>query len=131
MKGISGPVEVYELVGRGPCDHGCRRLAVGGLTHFVGRDRELDDLSQALQSAGRGHGQVVALVGEPGVGKSRLVFECLHSHRTQGWLVLACASISYGKATPYDPVIDLLKRYLHVEDADEPSTVRRRSRGTS
>jgi hypothetical protein len=71
-----------------------------------------------------GDGQVVALVGEPGVGKSRLVYECLHSHRTQGWLVLACASISYGTATPYDPVIDLLKRYLHIKDGDEPHTVR-------
>ena len=124
VKGMSGPVEVYELVGAGPVRSRLQAAGVGGLTHFVGRDRELDDLSQALQSAGRGHGQVVALVGEPGVGKSRLVFECLHSHRTQGWLVLACASISYGKATPYDPVIDLLKRYLHVEDGDEPSTVR-------
>ena len=71
-----------------------------------------------------GHGQVVALVGEPGVGKSRLVYECLRSHRTQGWLVLECASISYGKATPYVPVVDLLKRYLHIKDADDPRTVR-------
>jgi hypothetical protein len=71
-----------------------------------------------------GDGQVVALVGEPGVGKSRLVYECLHSHRTQEWLVLVCASISYGTATPYDPVIDLLKRYLHIKDGDEPHTVR-------
>ena len=47
-----------------------------------------------------GHGQVVAAVGEAGVGKSRLVYECLHSHRTQGWLVLESASVSYGKATP-------------------------------
>jgi AAA ATPase domain len=51
----------------------------------------------------------VAVVGEPGVGKSRLVWECLHSHRTQGWLVLESSSVSYGKATPYLPVIDLLR----------------------
>jgi hypothetical protein len=44
---------------------------------------------------------VVALVGEAGVGKSRLVYECLHSPHTQGWLVLESASVSYGKATPY------------------------------
>ena len=82
-----------------------------------GGSQELVALQQALEQAGAGHGQVVALVGEAGVGKSRLVYECVHSHRTQGWLVLESASVSYGKATPYFPVIDLLKRYCHVEDA--------------
>ena len=55
------------------------------------------------QRAGAGHGQVVALVGEAGVGKSRLLYEFVHSHRTQGWLVLEAASVSYGKATPVFP----------------------------
>src|SRR6266478_2849023 len=76
-----------------------------------------------------GHGQVVALVGEAGVGKSRLVYELVHSHRTQGWLVLESASVSYGKATPYFPVIDLLKRYCHLENRDEPRTVRAKVTG--
>jgi class 3 adenylate cyclase/tetratricopeptide (TPR) repeat protein len=129
VKGLRAPVEVYELVGAGPVPSRLQAAAVRGLTRFVGRDREVDDLSQALQSAGRGRGQVVALVGEPGVGKSRLVYECLHSHRTQGWLMLECASISYGKATPYVPVVDLLKRYMHVEDGDEPRTVRAKVTG--
>jgi class 3 adenylate cyclase/tetratricopeptide (TPR) repeat protein len=124
VKGLRAPVEVYELVGAGPVPSRLQAAAGRGLTPFVGRDRQLDDLSQALQSAESGHGQVVALVGEPGVGKSRLVHECLRSHRTQGWLVLECASISYGKATPYVPVVDLLKRYLHIKDADDPRTVR-------
>ena len=82
-----------------------------GLTHFVGRQTELEALRQALARARTGHGQVVAVVGEAGVGKSRLVYEWVHSHHTQGWLVLESASVSYGKATPYFPVIDLLKRY--------------------
>jgi class 3 adenylate cyclase/tetratricopeptide (TPR) repeat protein len=124
VKGLRAPVEVYDLVRAGPVRSRLRAAALGGLTRFVGRDRELDDLDQALQLAGSGHGQVVALVGEPGVGKSRLVYECLHSHRTQGWLMLESASVSYGKATPYLPVVDLLKRYLHVEEGDEPRTVR-------
>ena len=72
---------------------------------------------------------MVALVGEAGVGKSRLVYELVHSHRTQGWRVLESASVSYGKATPYFPVIDLLKRYAHVEDRDEPRTVRAKVTG--
>ena len=103
--------------------------AARGLTRFVGRQHELDTLSQALEQARTGHGQVVALVGEAGVGKSRLVYEVVHSHRTQGWLVLESASVSYGKATAYFPVIDLLKRYAHVEDGDDTRTVRAKVTG--
>jgi predicted ATPase len=57
------------------------------------------------------------------------VYEFVHSRRTQGWLVLESASVSYGKATPYLPVIDLLKRYVHIEEADEARTVRARVTG--
>ena len=71
---------------------------------------------QALERAGAGHGQVVAVVGEAGVGKSRLVYECLHSHHTQGWQVLESASVSYGKATPYFPCSTCSERYAHVDD---------------
>lgn len=70
-----------------------------------------------------------ALVGEAGVGKSRLVYECLHSHRTQGWRVLEAASVSYGKATPYFPVLDLLKRYAQVDDYDDTRTIRAKVTG--
>src|SRR5207247_9563741 len=100
-----------------------------GLTRFVGRQQELAALQQALERAGAGQGQVVAVVGEAGVGKSRLVYEFVHAHYTPGWLVLESASVSYGKATPYFPVIDLLKRYAHVEDRDEPRTVRAKVTG--
>src|SRR5262249_45927082 len=72
---------------------------------------------------------VGALLGEAGVGKSRLVYELMHSHRTQGWLVLESASVSYGKATPYFPVLDLLKRYVQVEDRDDTRTIRARVTG--
>ena len=86
--------------------------------------------TQALERAGAGHGQVVALVGEAGVGKSRLVYEFLHSHRTQGWRVLESASVSYGKATPYFPVIDLLKRYCPCGGrATTPRTIRAKVTG--
>jgi predicted ATPase len=98
--------------------------AARGLTRFVGRQQELTALQQALAQAGAGHGQVVAGVGEAGVGKSRLVYEFVHSHYTPGWLVLESASVSYGKATPYFPIIDLLKRYAHVEEHDDSRTVR-------
>jgi predicted ATPase len=63
------------------------------------------------------------------VGKSRLVYEFVQSHRTQDWRVLESASVSYGKATPYFPIVDLLKRYVHVEDGDKPRTIRAKVTG--
>src|SRR5207244_5739827 len=99
------------------------------LTRFVGRQQELMALQQTLEQAGSGHGQVAALVGEAGVGKSRLVYEFVHSHHTPGWSVLESASVSYGKATPYFPVIDLLRRYGHIEDQDDTRTIRAKVTG--
>ena len=105
---------MFELTGVTTLRHRLQAAAVRGLTRFVGRQPELDALRQAKARAEAGHGQVVALVGEAGVGKSRLAYEFVHAHPTPVWLVLESASVSYGKATPYFPVIDLLKRYCHV-----------------
>jgi predicted ATPase len=124
VKGLAEPVEVFELVGATAVRQRFQAAAARGLTRFVGRETEMTVLAQALARAGGGHGQLVAVVGEAGVGKSRLLYEFVHSHRTQGWLALEAASVSYGKATPYFPVVDLLKRYLHIEEWDEPHTVR-------
>ena len=129
VKGLTEPVEVFELVGASAVRQRLQAAVARGLTRFVGRETEIAALVQALARAGAGHGQVVAAVGEAGVGKSRLMYEFVHSHRTQGWLVLEAASVSYGKATPYFPVVDLLKRYMHVEDGDEPRTVRAKVTG--
>jgi class 3 adenylate cyclase/tetratricopeptide (TPR) repeat protein len=129
VKGLAEPVEVYALVGAGTLRRRLQAGAARGLTRFVGRETEIATLAQALARAGAGHGQVVATVGEAGVGKSRLVYECVHSHRTQGWMVLESASVSYGKATPYLPVLDLLKRYAHVEDRDDTRTIRAKVTG--
>src|SRR5467141_2358353 len=129
VKGLRAPVEVYEVVGVGPVRTRLQAAAARGLTRFVGRDAELDALRQALAQADAGQGQVVALVGEAGVGKSRLVYEFSHSHRTQGWLILASSSVSYGKATPYLPVLDLLKAYCGIEARDETRQVREKLTG--
>ena len=129
VKGLVEPVEVFELVGVSSVRRRLQAAAVRGLTRFVGRQHELETLHQALEQAGAGRGQVVAVVGEAGVGKSRLVYEFVHTHRAQGWLVLESASVSYGKATPYFPVLDLLKRYCHLEEADDPRTVRAKVTG--
>jgi hypothetical protein len=119
VKGLREPVEVCELVGATAVRRRLQATVARGLTRFVGRQTELDALRQALERTGRGQGQLVAVIGEPGVGKSRLVYEFLHAHHTQGWRVLESASVSYGRATPYFPVIELLKRYTHVKERDD------------
>jgi class 3 adenylate cyclase/tetratricopeptide (TPR) repeat protein len=129
VKGLTAPVEVFDLIGTSALRHRLQDAVARGLTRFVGRDTELAALGQALARAAAGHGQVVALVGEAGVGKSRLVYECIHSHQTQGWLVLESASVSYGKATPYFPVLDLLRRYAHVDERDDMRTIRAKVTG--
>jgi class 3 adenylate cyclase/tetratricopeptide (TPR) repeat protein len=129
IKGVVEPMAVFELTGVSTLRRRLQAAAVRGLTRFVGRQHELDALRQAMAQAEAGHGQVVALVGEAGVGKSRLVYEFVHAHPTQGWLVLESASVSYGKATPYLPVLDFLRRYCHVEDQDEARTVRAKVTG--
>jgi class 3 adenylate cyclase/tetratricopeptide (TPR) repeat protein len=128
VKGLQEPIEVYELLRAGPVRSRLQAAAARGLTRFVGRDPELDQLRQAWERAGAGQGQVVAVIGEPGVGKSRLFYEFTHSHRTHGWLLLASSSVSYGKATPYLPVIDLLKAYFGIEVHDD--TRKRREKVT-
>jgi tetratricopeptide (TPR) repeat protein len=129
VKGLADAVEVYEVTGAGPARTRLQAAARRGLTRFVGRDAELEDLRRAQQLAGSGHGQLVAVVGEAGVGKSRLVYELTHSHRMQGWLVLESASASYGKAASYSPVIDLLKGYFKIQDRDDLREIREKVTG--
>lgn len=82
----------------------------------MGRDEALGQLRRALRLAVDGHGQVVAAVGEAGMGKSRLFFEFARHHREHGWLCLDAPSGSYGKATSYLPVIGVLKDYFKVQE---------------
>jgi class 3 adenylate cyclase/tetratricopeptide (TPR) repeat protein len=129
VKGLTDPVEVFALVGASAVRRRLQAAVVRGLTRFVGRDTEYAAIRQALARAEAGHGQVVALVGEAGVGKSRLVYEVVHAPHAQGWLVLESASVSYGKATPYFPVIELLKHYVRLEDSDDTRAIRARVTG--
>ena len=129
VKGMDKPVEVYELTDANSVRRRLQAAVARGLTKFVGRDTEIDVLNQALAKTISGYGQIVAVVGEAGVGKSRLFYEFVHSYRRQGRLVLESASVFYGKATPYLPVIDLLKQYTHVEDGDDARTIRAKVTG--
>jgi len=129
VKGLGGPLEVFELTGASLARTRLQAAAARGLTRFVGRDAEMETVRLALEGARAGRGEAVALVGEPGVGKSRLVWEFTHSHRTQDWLILESGSVSYGKATAYLPVIDLLKAYFQIEGRDDTRKVREKVTG--
>jgi class 3 adenylate cyclase/tetratricopeptide (TPR) repeat protein len=129
VKGLTEPVEVYEVTGVGAARSRLQAAAARGLSRFVGRDAETEQLRKALEQARAEHGQVVGVVGEPGLGKSRLFFEFTHSYRTQGWLMLESGSVSYGKATPYLPVIDLLKAYFKIQDRDDQREIREKVTG--
>jgi class 3 adenylate cyclase/tetratricopeptide (TPR) repeat protein len=129
VKGLELPVEIYEVLRASTVRSRFQAAAARGLTRFVGRESELAQLRHALQRAQAGHGQVVAVVGEPGIGKSRLYWEFSHFHRARGWLVLESGSVSYGRATNYLPIIELVRAYFSIESADEARTIHEKVTG--
>jgi class 3 adenylate cyclase/tetratricopeptide (TPR) repeat protein len=118
VKGLAEPVNVYEVTAIGALRTRLQASAQRGLTRFVGRETELMQMRRALESAREGHGQIVAAMGEPGVGKSRLFFE-FKAVAQSGCLVLEAYSVSHGKASAYLPVIDLLKSYFEIVNEDD------------
>jgi tetratricopeptide (TPR) repeat protein len=95
-----------------------------GLTRFVGRDAEYTILLQALKSAESGHGQLIAVSGEAGVGKSRLLYELLHSNSAAGWLFLEADSVSHGRGIPYFVMSDFLRDYFKIDQRDDTRAIR-------
>ena len=128
IKGVSEPVNVYEVTGLGPLRTRLQRSAGRGLTKFVGREREMEALRHAAELAKSGHGQIVAAMAEPGVGKSRLYFEFKATSQS-GWMVLETVSISHGKASAYLPVLDLLQGYFKIAGEDDERTRREKVAG--
>jgi class 3 adenylate cyclase/tetratricopeptide (TPR) repeat protein len=124
VKGLDNLVQLYEVTGVGAAQTRLQAAAGRGLTRFVGRSVELEQIRSAQRGVGDGGGQVVAIVGEAGVGKSRLVHEFLHSQHTAGWLVLDANSAPYGRATPYRPIIELLRRYFQINVHDSTRSIR-------
>ena len=124
VKGLNVPVEAYEVTGAGPVRTRLQAAAARGFSPFIGRDSELAQLHKALERVRDGHGQVVAVVGEAGVGKSRLFHEFTRSHRVHGWRVLESESVSYDKTTASLPVIELLKAYFEVDAGQDSRKIR-------
>jgi class 3 adenylate cyclase/tetratricopeptide (TPR) repeat protein len=123
VKGLSSPVDIWEILGPGPASARFEAGTSFGLTPFVGRDEPLQQLSSGLALAERGEGQVIAVVGEAGVGKSRLFWEFLLRHVTSASTVLRGRSVSYGKASPYLPIVELLKRRFQITETDTSAAI--------
>jgi class 3 adenylate cyclase/predicted ATPase len=128
IKGVEEPLHVYEVLGAGPLRTRLQMATRRGLTRFVGRHREMDQLQQTLGQAKAGQGQIVGVMGEPGLGKSRLFYE-FKLGSPSGCLVLEAYSVSYGKASPYLPVIELLKAYFQIQPQDEERQQKERVTG--
>ena len=128
IKGVSEPVELFEVTGLGPLRTRLQRAAGRGLTKFVGREREMEALRHAAGMAHEGHGQLVAVMAEPGVGKSRLFYE-FKARSQSGWMVLEAFSVSHGKASPYLPLIELLQSYFRIGSDDDLRTRREKVTG--
>ena len=118
VKGVNEAVTVHEVTGLGPLRTRLQASARRGFSKFVGRATELDQINRALELAKSGRGQLVAAVGEAGVGKSRLFFE-FRAAGQPGCLVLETMSVSHGKASSYLPLIDLLKNYFAITPDDD------------
>ena len=118
LKGIPEPLEVYEVLGLGALRTRLQVAAHRGLARFVGRQAELERLRGALTDASAGHGQIVGVVGDAGVGKSRLFHE-FKERSQRGCLVLETFSVSHGKAFAYLPLIELLRNYFQITAQDD------------
>jgi len=118
IKGVTEPIPLYEVLGVGLLRTRLQVAARRGLVRFVGRQSELEQMKKALELAQAGHGQMVAVMGEPGVGKSRLFYE-FKLLAQRGCLVLETFSVSYGKAYPSLPLIELLKNYFQITPQDD------------
>jgi class 3 adenylate cyclase/predicted ATPase len=122
IKGVEDALNIYEVLSVGPLRTRLQVSARRGLTRFVGRRSEMEQLTNALEQAKAGHGQIVGTMGEPGLGKSRLFYEFVGAHGRAPLLVLQAYSVSHGKATAHLPVIELLKTYFRIESSDDERT---------
>jgi predicted ATPase/class 3 adenylate cyclase len=128
IKGLSEPLEIYEVTGLGTLRTRLQRAAARGYTRFVGRQREMETMEHAAELAKSGRGQIVAAVAEAGVGKSRLFHE-FKARNQFGWMVLEAFPVSHGKATAYLPVIELLHGYFRIAADDDQRTRREKVTG--
>jgi hypothetical protein len=124
VKGAQGPVRVYELAGVGRLRTPLEVSRARGFSRFVGRVDEMRVLEAALERAHGGDAQVVGVVGEPGLGKSRLSFEFAERCRARGLPVYQAHCVSHGKAVPFLPLLEYLRAYFEIGERERDQAVR-------
>jgi class 3 adenylate cyclase/tetratricopeptide (TPR) repeat protein len=124
VRGLQAPVEVHEISGAVPIRSRLDAASPRARSPLVGREMELARLDEAIDAMLAGTGQVVSMVGDVGVGKSRLCLELARRCRARGCLVIEAPAVSYGRAAGYRPGVELHRRYFQVESGDDPATVR-------
>jgi class 3 adenylate cyclase/predicted ATPase len=130
VKGVSQPVAAYEVLGPGALRTHFELSARRGLTRFVGRERELEQMHRGLTKAVEGRGQVVAVVAEAGTGKSRLFYE-FKATIPATCKVLEAYSVSHGKASAWLPVLELLRHYFGIQEGDDAAGRREKVQATA
>ena len=118
IKGVSEPLRIYELLGIGALRTRLQVSATRGLSRFVGRKKEIEHLKQVREQATNGQGQIVGVMGEPGVGKSRLFHE-FKALSEQHCLVLETFCVAHGRGHAYLPLIELLRNYFQIRPQDD------------
>jgi class 3 adenylate cyclase/tetratricopeptide (TPR) repeat protein len=116
VKGKEEPQDAYELIEASAVRTRLEASAVSGLTRFVGRTKEMETLHDALDKARSGQGQVVGIVGEAGVGKSRIIFEMRHMFPEYAYLEGRC--LHYGGSMAYLPLLDILRSYFGIKEGE-------------
>ena len=124
VRGLQAPVEVHEISGAVPIRSRLDAASPRARSPLVGREMELARLDEAIDAMLAGTGQVVSMVGDVGVGKSRLCLEFARRCRARGCLVIEAPAVSYGRAAGYRPGVELHRRYFQVESGDDAATIR-------
>jgi class 3 adenylate cyclase/tetratricopeptide (TPR) repeat protein len=125
VKGKKEPQEVFELLGAGEVDTRIAASVAKGLTQFVGRDSAMRSLIDAYNKAGSGSGQVVGVVGDAGVGKSRLLFEFHNQLPAEEFTYFEGQCLSFGGAMAYRPILEILRSYFNIKEGDPESLIRK------
>jgi class 3 adenylate cyclase/tetratricopeptide (TPR) repeat protein len=126
VKGFREPLELFEIVDHTPARTRWEVTAARGLTRFIDRNDESAVLAEAMRTAAEGHGRLIGVVGEPGTGKTRLVYELLHSPEASNWAVLKTASASYTRNTPYLAFSNLIRTWCEIPDHASADDINRR-----
>jgi class 3 adenylate cyclase/tetratricopeptide (TPR) repeat protein len=129
VKGMTEPVNVYEVMGPGPLRTKLDVSRARGFSRFVGRESDMQTLDAALEQAQAANGQVVGIVAEAGTGKSRLCFEFLERCRARGINVLTGRAVAHGKTIPYLPMLEVFRGYYGISETDSAQAVREKIAG--